>query len=107
MPNRFLTRLTTYIPRPPGLPTFNTRPAGLSELRPRPAALFATPLRPFRAGDAVRCIKGTAKGRTGTVVSPGWDPAGSVRAGPDQVWVAFDGATEVARIRRFVIEQVL
>ena len=72
----------------------------------RPKALFETPSRPFKAGDRVRCTVGAAKGRRGTVVRRPYHFRVTVHAGPDQVWVRFDGDRAAAKTRRVAIEHV-
>lgn len=74
--------------------------------RRRPATpLFATPPRPFRAGHRVRCIAGHAAGQLGTVVRRPHRLRITTKAGPDQVWVLFDGDRLATKTRRVAIER--
>ena len=77
-----------------------------AEPRQKPAALFAAPPQPFKAGDRVRCKIGRAKGQLGTVVRRRYHEKISTHAGPDQVWVLFDGTSAAAKTRRVAIEKV-
>ena len=74
--------------------------------RAKPAALFAKPPQPFKAGDRVRCRVGVAKGRLGTVVRRPYHLKLRVHAGPDQIWVEFDGDSDAVKTRRGAIEKV-
>lgn len=68
-----------------------------------PRALFSKPSHRFKAGDRVRCTRGHMRGSQG-VVTRGID--GRIRAGPDQVWVLFDGAEAPTRARRSALRIV-
>lgn len=71
----------------------------------KPKALFAKPPRPFRAGDRIRCTTGQAKGQLGTVVRRPYYFRITIHAGPDQVWVLFDGDRAATKTRRMAIER--
>lgn len=75
--------------------------------RQKPAALFAVPPRPFKAGDRVRCKVGPAKGRLGTVVRRRYHDRTTIHAGPDQVWILFDGTSAATKTRRVAIEKLV
>jgi hypothetical protein len=68
--------------------------------------LFAKPLRPFKAGNRVRCLAGHAKGQLGTVVRRPYYFRITTHAGPDQVWVLFDADRSAVKTRRVAIEHV-
>ena len=81
------------------------QPSGIRQSA-KPAALFAKPPQPFKAGDRVRCRVGPAQGRLGTVVRRPYNLKLRVHAGPDQIWVEFDGDSDAVKARRGAIEKV-
>lgn len=72
----------------------------------KPKALFEKPAKPFKSGDRVRCMVGDAQGQTGTVVRRPYNLRITTHAGPDQVWVLFDGARSAVKTRRVAIGHV-
>ena len=54
----------------------------------------------------MRCKVGQAKGQMGTVVRRRYHDRTTIHAGPDQVWILFDGASAAAKTRRVAIEKL-